>query len=61
MGCTACPLQIGALTSQTSPRKTTMSTEKIKQALVTTGIVLAVIYVLNMTPAKPFVQKAING
>lgn len=38
-----------------------MSTEKIKQALVTTGIVLAVIFVLNMTPAKPFVQKAING
>ncbi len=38
-----------------------MSASTLKSALVTTATVLAVLYVLNMTPAKPFVQKAING
>lgn len=38
-----------------------MSTGKIKDALITTGVVLITLYVLNMTPAKPFIQKAIQG
>lgn len=38
-----------------------MSLETVKDAVVTAATVLAVLYVLNMTPAKPFVQKALNG
>lgn len=38
-----------------------MNASTVKSALVTTVSVLVVLYVLNMTPAKPFVQKAING
>lgn len=38
-----------------------MSTGKIKEAVFTTAAVLAVLFVLNMTPAKPFVQKALQG
>lgn len=38
-----------------------MSTAMIKSAVVTTATVLAVLYVLNMTPAKPFVQRALQG
>lgn len=38
-----------------------MSAGTIKAAVVTTATVLAVLYVLNMTPAKPFVQKALQG
>lgn len=38
-----------------------MNAAKIKDALMTTAVVLATIYVLNMTPVKPFVSKALNG
>lgn len=38
-----------------------MSIAKVKEALITTAVVLATLYVLNMTPARPLVQKAING
>jgi hypothetical protein len=38
-----------------------MSVSMIKNAAITTATVLAVIYVLNMTPAKPLVQRALAG
>lgn len=34
---------------------------KAINALITTGIVLGVIWALNMTPARPLVQKALAG
>lgn len=34
---------------------------QIKNAAITTAIVLATIYVLNRTPAKPLVQQALAG
>lgn len=37
-----------------------MNAAKIKDALMTTAVVLGVIYALNMTPAKPIVQKALG-
>lgn len=36
-----------------------MSIAKVKEAAITTAVVLAVIYVLNQTPARPMVQKAL--
>ncbi len=37
-----------------------MNTAKIRDALMTTAAVLATIYVLNMTPAKPLIGKALG-
>lgn len=37
------------------------STAKLKEAMVTTAVVLAVVFVLNKTPARPIVQKALAG
>lgn len=34
---------------------------KAINALITTAIVLGTIYVLNLTPARPFVQKALGN
>ena len=33
---------------------------QVKSALMTTGVVLLVLFVANMTPAKPFIQKALG-
>jgi hypothetical protein len=38
-----------------------MSLSHVKNAFITAAATLAVIYVLNMTPAKPLVQKALGG
>lgn len=38
-----------------------MPTAQIKAALFTTAAVLAVIFVLNKTPARPLVQQALVG
>lgn len=38
-----------------------VSASKIKEAVVTTAVVLAVIFVLNKTPARPVVQRALAG
>lgn len=38
-----------------------MSVAKVKEAVITTAIVLGVIFVLNKTPARPVVQKALAG
>lgn len=38
-----------------------VSVSKIKEAVVTTAIVLAVVYALNKTPARPLVQRALAG
>ena len=38
-----------------------MSTAKLKSAVIGALTVLAVVYVLNQTPAKPYVQKALVG
>lgn len=46
--------------STINPKEQTMNAAKIKDALMTTAVVLGVIYALNMTPAKPFVQKALG-
>jgi len=35
------------------------SMAKIKEALITTAVCLAVIYALNKTPARPLVQAAL--
>lgn len=35
--------------------------DTIKKAAITAALTLAVIYVLNMTPARPLVQRALNG
>lgn len=42
-------------------RKPTMNAARIKDALMTTAVVLGVIWALNQTPAKPFVQKALGA
>jgi hypothetical protein len=34
---------------------------QVKNAAITTAIVLATIWVLNKTPAKPIVQQALAG
>lgn len=39
-----------------------MSTAKIKEALITTAVVLATVYALNQIPfTRPVVQKALAG
>lgn len=38
-----------------------MNAAKIKDALITTAVVLATVWALNQTPAKPFVQKALGA
>lgn len=38
-----------------------MNAAKIKDALMTTAVVLATLYVLNKTPARPIVQSALTG
>lgn len=38
-----------------------MNAAKIKDALITTAVVLGMIWALNQTPAKPFVQKALGA
>lgn len=38
-----------------------MSAAKVKEAVITTAVVLAVIFALNQTPARPLVQKALGG
>lgn len=42
-------------------KESIMNAAKIKDALMTTAVVLGVIWALNQTPAKPFVQKALGG
>lgn len=38
-----------------------MNASKIKDAVITTAVVLGVIWALNQTPARPFVQKALGA
>lgn len=36
-----------------------MNMSKVKEALITTAVVLAVVYALNKSPARPMVQAAL--